>query len=102
MSEAAQNPGESSRSPAHERRRGWPRLILAGGLAALLPKCLACVVGYLALATGFAATSPELCGAVAAEAASPVWPAGAATGLIFGGAFCLLARNRPKRSVPGR
>lgn len=44
---------------------GWPRLLITGGLAALVPKCLACVAVYLALGVGLAAQTSELCGSVA-------------------------------------
>jgi len=39
------------------KRPGWPRLLIAGGLAVVVPKCFACVAGYLALGAGLAATS---------------------------------------------
>jgi len=43
--------------------RRWLRWV--GGLAAVLvlPKCLLCGAGYLAVATGLMRAAPELCGA---------------------------------------
>jgi hypothetical protein len=64
------------------QRTRWKRALLAGGLAAVLPKCLVCVAGYTALATGLATTSPELCGAVTEKANIHLWGSGIATGVI--------------------
>lgn len=74
------------------RRPRWPRLALAGGLAIALPKCLACVAGYLALGTGLAATSPELCGVLTGAAASPGEGSAATAIATFLGACCLLRK----------
>ncbi len=75
------------------RRSGWPRLALAGGLALALPKCLACVAGYIALGTGLAATSPELCGVLTDAAVSPGQGSAALAVVTFLGA-CWLLRKR--------
>ena len=50
--------------------RGWARWLVPGVLLTLLPKCLVCVAGYVALASGLGLTHQELCGAAVASAGS--------------------------------
>lgn len=70
-------------------RPGWQRWILLVAIAALLPKCLLCVAGYLALAVGFVTATTELCGETAGDIAPSVWGPGIAIGVIIVGAAWL-------------
>lgn len=64
---ASANP--SAREAGRQRSR-WLRWTVVFLAAILLPKCLACVAGYLALATGLMVAVPELCG----EGSGTTWP----------------------------
>ena len=72
------------------------RLIFVGGLAVLLPKCVACITGYLMLATGIIDMTPELCGAVAGVAATPDWQPSVITLASFVCALWVISRNLAK------
>ena len=51
-------------------RMSWRRSSFGWLLVAVvMPKCLFCLAGYLALTTGIATAAPELCGAAADDAA---------------------------------
>ena len=66
---------------------------LLAGLAALLPKCLACVAGYLTLGAGLAAKTPEWCGAADDASWSPGWFVVTVTAFLVGVSW-LLAGQR--------
>ena len=82
------------------KRPGWVRLLFAGALVALVPKCLACVAGYLVLGAGLADRAPEWCGA---GPAGVTWPWGwfVGTAAFLGGAFWLLAGQRVRGDQNG-
>ncbi|WP_157693953.1 hypothetical protein [Opitutus sp. GAS368] len=69
------------------------RWLAAGITALLLPKCLLCVAGYIALAGGFAAVVPELCGGSAAPSNGAA-VATAALGLVAGALLLACAWRR--------
>jgi hypothetical protein len=72
-----------------------------GGLAALVPKCLVCVAGYLALGAGLAAQTPEWCGAVADESpGSQRWFVVTAAAFLIG-AVGVVAAQRVRGSRNG-
>jgi hypothetical protein len=63
--------------PAVPIRCAAPRLagarwLTAALIAVLLPKCIACVAAYIALAAGLA-VAPELCGATERSDRLPAW-----------------------------
>lgn len=62
----------------------------------LLPKCFACVAGYLAVLAGLSAATPELCGN--GEAGAPGWVgylfAGGSVTVVAGISLWLIERNR--------
>jgi hypothetical protein len=62
-----------ARAPRHpetaRRFRGLARWIIPGVILTLLPKCLACVAGYVAAAAGLGLANQELCGGTANTAA---------------------------------
>lgn len=94
-------PNNTPASGAGPRR--WPRWLWlsAVGAAALLPKCLLCVAGYIAVATGLGMATPELCGPVG-TARLPVWAtAGVGIGVLAGIA-CLTLGKRRKMSGTAR
>ena len=55
--------GGEWRKSGFARRRWLAAAVPVIGLA-LLPKCLACVLGYIAIGAGLSAAGRELCGAV--------------------------------------
>lgn len=68
----------------------------------LLPKCLACVYGYVVLAMGLAATAPEICGTVAPAAVQHSIPAQVIAGVV-GAMLAILAARfflQPRTSRP--
>lgn len=66
MPEPAEGTGTTKRPPVIARP-GWRRWILPVACAAVLPKCLMCVGGYLALAAGLVTATTELCGEAAGD-----------------------------------
>lgn len=66
MPESAEDTG-TSQSPPVTTRAGWRRWILPVACAAVLPKCLMCVAGYLALAGGLVTATTDLCGEAAGD-----------------------------------
>lgn len=77
-----------------------PRWLAAGIAALLLPKCFLCVAGYVALAAGFAAGQPELCGGLAALSDGAAF-AFAALGAVAGVGLLLYAGRRPASTRAG-
>ncbi|HVT72791.1 MAG TPA: hypothetical protein VHD61_06615 [Lacunisphaera sp.] len=65
-------------SASTRRRPRWPRWLAGAAALLLMPKCLVCLAGYVALALGFGAAGAEICGA-----GGPDWltDAGAQLGL---------------------
>lgn len=62
---------------------------------ALLPKCFACMAGYLAVLSGLTAVTPVICGA--GETGFPGWQAYVFSGLtlfvVGGGVFRLISQK---------
>jgi hypothetical protein len=85
------------------KMRGLLRWIVTGMLAALLPKCLACLVGYLAVLSGLTRAAPELCGDGSAGALDALTYTLVALALAagIGAAFRLTVKNRPQLSGSG-
>jgi hypothetical protein len=98
MSEEPAGHRALARSPARGRRLGWSGWTLTAAFALLLPKCLACVVGYLALAVGLAVKAPELCGGNNGAAWAPWWLFGIG-GSTFVGALWLASKIRARMSA---
>lgn len=80
MPEPAGDPGTTT-PPRAMARPGWRRWLLPVACAALLPKCLLCVAGYLALAGGLVISTTELCGGIAGDTPT-AWGA-VVTGLVI-------------------
>ncbi|AOS45980.1 hypothetical protein Verru16b_03071 [Lacunisphaera limnophila] len=71
--------------PATSRSAGWVRVLAAVTAALLLPKCLLCLAGYLAVGMSLATAAPEMCGAIETGALAPDTAVGAALALAVAG-----------------
>ncbi len=72
---------DATTPPPVMARPGWRRWILPVACAALLPKCLMCVAGYLTLAGGLVTATTELCGEATGDTPT-AWGA-VVTGLVI-------------------
>ena len=90
MNEPVPNAGPPPQPPSTlSRLRGRLRCVLIETLAALLPKCLICVVGYLSFVSGLGVTTRELCGVD--ETGFPLWQD--ATTLSLGLGFAVMGSS---------
>ena len=78
------------------RLAGPGRWLISGLLMAMLPKCLGCVAGYIALAAGIGLAGPELCGGAADDAG--LWTGSVMPFLLLG----LLAATWRRRALRDR
>src|SRR5258708_32628278 len=73
---------QSGKEKELTRPAGLGRWFISGLLLMVLPKCLACVAGYVALAAGLGLAGPELCGGATEDAGA--WTGGATLLLLPG------------------